>query len=68
MTFNDILALTLDFEGGFSGHSDDRGGATMHGITSNTLRTIAQLAPDLSLPAQVSKLTQKQAHLIYQRF
>lgn len=47
MTFNDILALTLDFEGGFSGHSDDRGGATMHGITSNTLRTIAQLAPDL---------------------
>jgi len=68
MTFNDILALTLDFEGGFSGHSDDRSGTTMHGITSNTLRIIAQLAPDLSLPAQVSKLTQKQAHLIYQRF
>ncbi len=68
MTFNDIVALTLDFEGGFSDHKDDRGGATMHGITTNTLKTVYQLAPELLLPKHVSELTLEQAHLIYQRF
>ena len=68
LTINDIVALTLDFEGGFSDHKDDRGGATMHGITTNTLKTVYQLAPELLLPKHVSELTLEQAHLIYQRF
>ena len=68
MTFNDIVGLTLTFEGGFNDHSDDRGGATMYGITTHTLKTVYQLAPELLLPQHVNELTVAQVHLIYERF
>jgi lysozyme family protein len=37
MTFEDALAVILKWEGGYSNHPQDPGGATNHGITLSTL-------------------------------
>jgi len=36
MTFSDALAFTLKWEGGYSNHVADSGGATNYGVTQNT--------------------------------
>lgn len=37
--FQRALAFTLRYEGGYSNHAADRGGATMRGVTQNTFNT-----------------------------
>ena len=37
MTFEDCLAIVLEWEGGYSDHPLDKGGPTNHGVTHKTL-------------------------------
>lgn len=65
MDFKKSLALTLQFEGGYSNHPDDPGGSTQCGITQATYdsyRTRKGL-----LPRDVRKITQDEIQDCYQR-
>lgn len=60
--FSNALALTLRFEGGYSDHPADPGGATNRGITQATL---AQFRHRPVSKAEVRALTQDEASSIY---
>lgn len=71
MVFTQILEKTLAFEGGWSNHPHDKGGATQYGVTQSTLD--AYLAQehqsgsntDENFPQHVSELTEEDAAHIY---
>lgn len=65
MSFNRSLGFVLDWEGGFSDHKSDPGGATNHGITHKTLAHWRDLRPDFALPGSVRALSRAQAAMIY---
>lgn len=72
MVFTQILKKTLTFEGGWSNHPNDKGGATQFGVTQNTLDAyLAQKHQNSSntyqdFPQRVSELTEAEASFIYQ--
>lgn len=70
------MDFTRKWEGGWSDHPDDKGGATNYGITIGRLKELAQSAPawltSIGVEALVTKdtvrsLTREQAELIYRR-
>lgn len=61
--FDEILAVTLGFEGGFSDDPDDRGGATNFGITSGTLKVAFNRG--LVRHCDVRRLTPDEVRTIY---
>lgn len=65
MSFDHALAFTLGWEGGWSDHAEDRGGATNLGVTHSTLDHWRQLRPEWGLPADVRALKRRDAARIY---
>ena len=71
MVFTQILEKTLAFEGGWSNHPNDKGGATQYGVTQSTLDAyLAQehqsgFNTDENFPQHVSELTEEDAAHIY---
>ncbi|QTX33201.1 hypothetical protein KAR29_04715 [Aminithiophilus ramosus] len=64
--FDEILAVTLGYEGGFSDDPDDRGGATNLGITEGTLARAHKAG--VVGHCDVKRLTRAEAAAIYRRF
>lgn len=64
--FDEILAVTLGYEGGFSDDPDDRGGATNLGITAGTLARAHKAG--IVGHCDVKRLTRAEAAAIYRRF
>jgi lysozyme family protein len=64
--FDDVLKVTLGFEGGYSNDKNDRGGETNLGITAGTLARAhkAGIVPH----ADVKVLTRSEAAAIYKAF
>ena len=62
--FERCLALTLGFEGGYSDHPSDPGGATKYGVTRATLARVRGRAVS---KAEVRALTRAEAGEIYRR-
>lgn len=63
MTFEDCLAIVLQWEGGYSDHAADPGGATNFGITHHTLkrwRKVLEITKE-----DVAALTREEAAEIY---
>jgi lysozyme family protein len=65
MAFEQALAFTLGWEGGWSDNIEDRGGATNLGVTHETLAYWRQRHPEWDLPADVRNLKRAQAAKIY---
>lgn len=65
MSFDTALAFVLGFEGGFSDHPQDPGGATNLGITQATLDGFRRDHPEWGLPADVRGLKRAHAARIY---
>lgn len=65
MSFDHALAITLGWEGGWSNHPDDPGGATNLGITHGTLAQWRKKRPNWGLPGDVRNLKRAQAARIY---
>lgn len=65
MSFDQALAITLGWEGGWSNHPEDPGGATNLGITHGTLAQWRKQRPDWGLPGDVRNLKRAQAAKIY---
>jgi lysozyme family protein len=65
MSFARAMAFVYDWEGGFSDHPSDPGGATNLGITQKTLDDFRQKFPDWGLPGDVRVLTKPHASRIY---
>ena len=63
MAFDDALEVVLRWEGGYSDHPNDPGGATNFGITIATLRRWR--APQLVAEEDVRSLTRAEAAEIY---
>jgi len=53
--FTTGYAITEELEGGYSNHIDDRGGATMYGITESVARAYGYKGPMSELPKSLSK-------------
>lgn len=49
-TFKKALKITLEFEGGFSGDTDDRGGNTRYGIRESVARLNGYQGPMMDFP------------------
>lgn len=66
-TFNDALANTKRFEGGYADRekSEDGRGPTMKGISKATLDEVRALHPEWRLPADPKNLTDEQIDGIY---
>lgn len=65
MSFDTALQFVLGFEGGYSNHPQDPGGATNLGITQRTLDAARAKHPAWGLPADVRGLKRAQAARIY---
>lgn len=67
MSFTDALAFTLAYEGGYSDHPRDPGGATNRGITQRKLDEVRAVyrAAATTFPASVRDLTPEQTAWIY---
>lgn len=66
MSFTDALAFTLAYEGGYSDHARDPGGATNRGITQRKLDEVRAVHREAStFPASVRDLTPEQTAWIY---
>ncbi len=65
MSFDHALQFVLGWEGGFSAHPLDPGGATNLGITQKTLNIWRDHRPDWNLPADVRALNRASAARIY---
>lgn len=63
--FAQALPVTLRFEGGYSDHPDDPGGATMKGITQNTYD--AWRASRRLSPRPVKEISDDEVEAIYHR-
>ena len=64
--FDECLAVVLGFEGGYSNHPSDKGGATQFGITTGTL---ARARTDGVVQCRdVARLTLPEAAAIYRRY
>lgn len=64
-SFDGALKFVLGFEGGFSNHPSDPGGATNLGVTQRTLDAFRAAHPAAGLPANVRDLTKAHAATIY---
>lgn len=59
------LYYTLEFEGGFSNHTNDKGGRTNYGITQATLNRYIKSHPGTRVPDKVDRMSVKDAEEIY---
>ncbi len=65
MTNDEIIQQVLKFEGGYTNHPNDHGGATNFGITAVEYGAFLKLGRDAT-PAEVEAMSQANAIAIYQ--